>query len=492
MTPENVQEGSLQFEAGGGPLYFPAKLRGPSRRGIVFLNEICYNRIDQICSSASYGRMYREEVPCMAGKIVILDGYSLMYRAFHALQTPMTAPDGTPTNAVHGFVMMLLKVIEDERPDAMAVAFDLHAPTFRHRMYDGYKATRKPMPDELRAQDPVIREMIGLMGISVLECEGYEADDILGTVSLYCEENGGEALLVTGDRDSSQLSGPHTTILYTKKGITDTVRVTPEYIRENYGLEPGQLIDVKSLMGDASDNIPGVPGVGEKTALKLVQQYGSLERVLDTADSEQKGKLRERLMEGRELAEISYRLAKIDRHAPVGITPQAWRLDGIAGALPRLRELRMNAAMRRLTEVSKAVAPENSAPFSAQAQIYPVRDCLYACVASRYRDRIGSRMGRRGYLGVLFRRRFHGRSDGEYRQRRLETAAPALAARVVSRIRGRPPARRRRALAGVRYRKCHETPQDRRRIRLHALFERRVFRRYRTRTRERRSLNQKD
>ena len=303
----------------------------------------------------------------MAGKIVILDGYSLMYRAFHALQTPMTAPDGTPTNAVHGFVMMLLKVIEDERPDAMAVAFDLHAPTFRHRMYDGYKATRKPMPDELRAQDPVIREMIGLMGISVLECEGYEADDILGTVSLYCEENGGEALLVTGDRDSFQLSGPHTTILYTKKGITDTVRVTPEYIRENYGLEPGQLIDVKSLMGDASDNIPGVPGVGEKTALKLVQQYGSLERVLDTADSEQKGKLRERLMEGRELAEISYRLAKIDRHAPVGITPQAWRLDGIAGALPRLRELRMNAAMRRLTEVSKAVAPENSAPFSAQA-----------------------------------------------------------------------------------------------------------------------------
>jgi DNA polymerase-1 len=212
----------------------------------------------------------------MAEKIVILDGYSLMYRAFHALQTPMTAPDGTPTNAVHGFVMMMLKVIEDERPDSLAVAFDMHAPTFRAKLYDGYKATRKPMPDELRAQDPVIRELIGEMGVPILEVEGYEADDILGTVSQYCEREGLEALLVTGDRDSFQLSGPLTTILYTKKGITETVRVTPEYIRETYGIEPVQLIDVKSLMGDASDNIPGVPGVGEKTALKLVQQYGKV------------------------------------------------------------------------------------------------------------------------------------------------------------------------------------------------------------------------
>ena len=321
----------------------------------------------------------------MAQKIVVLDGYSLMYRAYHALQTPMTAPDGTPTNAVHGFVMMLLKVIEDERPDAMAVAFDLHAPTFRHRMYDGYKATRKPMPDDLRAQDPVIREMIGLMGLTVLECEGYEADDILGTVSRWCEEHGGEAVLVTGDRDSFQLSGAHTTILYTKKGITETVRVTPEYIRENYGLEPRQLIDVKSLMGDASDNIPGVPGVGEKTALKLVQQYGSMEKVLDTADAEQKGKLRERLMEGRALAEMSYALAEIHRDAPVGIAPETWRLDGLAGALPRLRELRMNAAVRRLTDVAREVLPDAPAPAPAAptAELRPVerfseRDALAA------------------------------------------------------------------------------------------------------------------
>jgi len=301
----------------------------------------------------------------MAEKIVILDGYSLMYRAFHALQTPMNAPDGTPTNAVHGFVMMLLKVIEEERPDSLAVAFDMHAPTFRAKLYDGYKATRKPMPDELRAQDPVIRELIGLMEIPILECEGYEADDILGTVSRRCEERGDEALLVTGDRDSFQLSGPRTTILYTKKGITETVRVTPEYIHETYGIEPVQLIDVKSLMGDASDNIPGVPGVGEKTALKLIQQYGSLEAVLDSADKEQKGKLRERLMEGRALAEMSFALAKIDRQAPVAVEPERWRLGNLAAAAPRLRQLRMNSALRRLTEVARECAPGPVAPEAA-------------------------------------------------------------------------------------------------------------------------------
>ena len=295
----------------------------------------------------------------MADKFVLLDGYSLMYRAFHALQSPMSAPDGTPTNAVHGFVMMLLKVIQEERPDAMAVAFDMHAPTFRAKLFDGYKATRKPMPDELRAQDPIIREMISLMGIPILECEGYEADDILGTISRFCEETGRQVLLVTGDRDSFQLAGPNTTILYTKKGITDTVRVTPEYVMETYGVAPVQMIDVKSLMGDTSDNIPGVPGVGEKTALKLIQQYGSLKNVLDTADAEQKGKLRERLMEHRDLAELSLELARIDRNAPVKISPEDWRLRDITGALPRLKELRMNAALRRLSEVAGECMPES-------------------------------------------------------------------------------------------------------------------------------------
>lgn len=288
----------------------------------------------------------------MAEKIVLLDGYSLMYRAFHGLQSPMNAPDGTPTNAVYGFMTMLLKVIQEERPEAMAVAFDMHAPTFRAKMYEGYKATRKPMPDELRAQDPIIRELIALMGIPILECEGFEADDILGTVSRIGEQHQKNVLLVTGDRDSFQLSGEYTTILYTKKGITDTVRVTPAYIMDVYGVTPSQLIDVKSLMGDTSDNIPGVPGVGEKTALKLVQQLGSLKNILETADTRQKGKLRERLMENQDLALMSYDLARIDRNAPIEVNFDAWRLKDITGAIERLKELRMNTVVRRLNEVA--------------------------------------------------------------------------------------------------------------------------------------------
>ena len=307
----------------------------------------------------------------MAGKIVLLDGYSLMYRAFHALQSPMSAPDGTPTNAVHGFVMMLLKTVEEEKPEKLAVAFDVHAPTLRAQRYADYKATRKPMPDELRAQDPIIREMIVRMGLPILEMAGYEADDILGTVSARCEREDREAVIVTGDRDSFQLSGEKTTILYTKKGISDTVRVTPEYIREVYGLEPKQMIDVKGLMGDASDNIPGVPGVGEKTALKLIAQYGSLEKVLDTAGAEQKGRLRERLLEHRALAELSKELATIDRGVPLAFDWSEWTLDGLGGALPRLRELRMNAAARRLMEVAGHFAPVSipAAPKAAREKL---------------------------------------------------------------------------------------------------------------------------
>ena len=307
----------------------------------------------------------------MAGKIVLLDGYSLMYRAFHALQSPMSAPDGTPTNAVHGFVMMLLKTVEEEKPEKLAVAFDVHAPTLRAQRYADYKGTRKPMPDELRAQDPIIRELIVRMGLPILEMAGYEADDILGTVSARCEREDREAVIVTGDRDSFQLSGEKTTILYTKKGISDTVRVTPEYIKEVYGLEPKQMIDVKGLMGDASDNIPGVPGVGEKTALKLIAQYGSLEKVLDTADAEQKGRLRERLLEHRALAELSKELATIDRDVPLAFDWNGWTLDGLGGALPRLRELRMNAAARRLTEVAGHFAPVSipAAPKAAREKL---------------------------------------------------------------------------------------------------------------------------
>ncbi len=305
----------------------------------------------------------------MAQKIALLDGYSLMYRAFHALQTPMTAPDGTPTNAVHGFMMMVLKIVEEERPDMLAVAFDVHAKTFRNDRYEAYKANRAPMPDELRAQDGVIRDLVGRMGIPILQLPGFEADDVIGTVTRMCEEQGIDAVVVTGDRDSYQLSGERTTILYTKKGISETQRVTPEWVMENYGVKPVQLIDVKGLMGDASDNIPGVPGVGEKTALKLIMQYGSIEEALDRAETDQKGKLRERLMEHRDLAEMSKELATINRHVPLDIDFSALKLGDLTGAELRLKELNMSAAARRLREVAGKVMPEAVAEAAPTAEV---------------------------------------------------------------------------------------------------------------------------
>ena len=314
-------------------------------------------------------------------KLVLLDGYSLMYRAYHALQAPMSAPDGTPTNAVHGFMMMLFKVLSEERPGGLAVAFDMHAPTFRKEIYDGYKATRKPMPDDLRMQDPIIRELIECMEIPILECPGYEADDILGTISKKCEAEGRDVLLVTGDRDSFQLAGERTAILYTRKGISDTCLVTPEYVRENYGVTPAQLIDVKALMGDTSDNIPGVAGVGEKTALRLIQTYGDLEGTLAGADAGEKGKLRERLLDGAEQARMSRKLAEIVRDAPVEFDFENWKLGRLIRGVPRLKELGMNVAAKKLYETARALLPD--APVES---LPPVREGAPRAKVEELRD----------------------------------------------------------------------------------------------------------
>ena len=295
-------------------------------------------------------------------QLIAVDGNSLMHRAFYALPD-MTNTEGVPTGALHGFLSMLLKLVSTP-PDYLVVAFDLHGPTFRHEAYDAYKAGRRETPEPLRAQFPELKTLLTEMGITVCECPRYEADDILGTLSQRCEDAGREILLVTGDRDSFQLTGEYTTILYTRKGIADTVRVTPEYVRATYGLSPGQLIDVKSLMGDASDNIPGIPGVGEKTALRLVQTYGSLEDVLTRGAAEEKGKLRERLAGGAEIARMSYALAKIVRSAPIQTDFDAWRLTGLAHGIPRLKELGMNVAARRLVELTENCA---SAPIARKA-----------------------------------------------------------------------------------------------------------------------------
>ncbi len=304
----------------------------------------------------------------MTEKIVLVDAYSLMYRAFHALPL-LDNGSGEYTNAIFGFMSMFIKVLADEKPDYCIAAFDEHAKTFRHEVYSEYKAGRAPTPDEMRPQIPLIRQMLNDMGIKQMSIAGYEADDILGTVTRICEDEGIDALVVTGDRDSYQLAGAHTSIIYTKRGITDTERVTPEWIMEKYGVMPEQLIDVKGLMGDASDNIPGVPGVGEKTAIKLICEYKSLENVLDNAEINLKGALRARIIDNAEQARMSKYLSTIDRFAPVEFVKDECRAGSLRGALPLMRRLNLNTLIRRVTEIEQPTpdAPVSYAPVADAA-----------------------------------------------------------------------------------------------------------------------------
>jgi len=301
----------------------------------------------------------------MPEKLILVDGNSLMYRAYHALP-PLDNGEGVPTNAVYGFLSMLLKALSDEKPRYCAVAFDPHGPTFRHDDYADYKGDRPPTPDDLRPQFPVAKELLEAMGIQMISVERFEADDVLGTLSKKAEAAGIESVLITGDRDAFQLSSPHTSILYTKRGISDTVRVTPDYIVETYGVTPAQLIDMKGLMGDTSDNIPGVPGVGEKTAARLIAQYGSLEKVLEAAPTEQKGKLRERLIEYADQARLSKKLATIKRDMPVDVDFDALRLGAMDGAAERFEAYKLKSLIPRLKQISApATAPSAAAPASA-------------------------------------------------------------------------------------------------------------------------------
>ncbi|MCR4621465.1 MAG: DNA polymerase I [Clostridiales bacterium] len=283
----------------------------------------------------------------MRRSVVVLDGYSLLFRAFHALPL-MDNGQGEYTNAIHGFLLMLHKVLKTEKPSAVAVAFDVDKHTFRHEKCAFYKANRAPAPEEFKPQAALIKALLAEMGIKVLEKQGYEADDILGTVSMECERQKIPCLLVTGDRDSYQLAGEYTTILYTKRGISDTVRITPDWIKENYGLDPVQLIDVKSLMGDQSDNIPGVSGIGEKTAIKLIQKYGSVEKTLDGADAGEKGALRDRLLAGRQDALTSRFLAEIVRTVPMELDFDSWKTDSLQGGYETLKRLNLSQVIERL------------------------------------------------------------------------------------------------------------------------------------------------
>lgn len=252
-------------------------------------------------------------------KLLIIDGNSILNRAYFGIR-PLTAPDGTPTNAVYGFLNIMFKYLDEENPDYLCVAFDVKEKTFRHKKYDFYKAQRKPAPEDFLVQLPLIKEVLGEMNCLCLEKPGYEADDIIGTVSAMCEREGVECRILTGDKDDLQLCSDKTVVklVITKMGRTDTTDYGIEEFREKYGIEPIEFIDVKALMGDPSDNIPGVKGIGEKTAMSLIQNYKSIDKIFeDTEALEVTPSVKKKLGEGKESAYLSYELATIDRNVPI-------------------------------------------------------------------------------------------------------------------------------------------------------------------------------
>ena len=262
-------------------------------------------------------------------KCMILDGNSIVNRAFYGVRA-LNAPDGTPTNAVYGFLAILQRLLDDQKPDALCVSFDRKEPTFRHRADADYKATRHPMPEELAVQMPLLKETLDAMGIRYYELAGYEADDILGTVSVQCEKAGWDCVIVTGDKDSLQLVTPRTTVcqVKTRMGQTETILYTPERFFEEYGFEPKRMVDLKALMGDSSDNIPGVPGVGEKTALDLLHRFGSLDAIYAGLDGlDIKDSLRKKLAAGEDSARKSFWLATILCEVPMDFDPADNRWD---------------------------------------------------------------------------------------------------------------------------------------------------------------------
>lgn len=254
----------------------------------------------------------------MSEKIVLIDGHSILNRAFYGLPD-LTNSEGLHTNAVYGFLNILFRTLEEEQPQYLAVAFDVHAPTFRHQMYADYKGTRKPMPSELREQVPMLKEVLRAMDIELVEKAGYEADDILGTLAERCEKKGMEVTVVSGDRDILQLASDRIMIRMPKtvRGKTTIENYHAKEVMERYQVEPKQIIELKALMGDTSDNIPGIPGVGEKTATKLIVEYGSIENAYVHVEEIRPNKAKESLKNNYDLAVMSKKLATIDTNAPV-------------------------------------------------------------------------------------------------------------------------------------------------------------------------------
>ena len=267
-------------------------------------------------------------------KLVLIDGNSIMNRAFYGIMgsKALTTKDGKYTNAIYGFLAILFKLLEEEKPDYIGVTFDLKAPTARHKMYVGYKANRKGMPTELAEQMPIIKDVLRAMNIDIIEKEGYEGDDVIGTLSRYGEQKGLEVVILSGDRDTFQLATDNVRINIprTKGGKTETEIFNREKVKEVYGIEPKQLIEVKGLQGDASDNIPGVPGIGEKTALSLVQKYETIDNLykkLESGEADVKGKQKEKLEQNKDLAYLSRTLGEINTKVPIEDTLEELKLE---------------------------------------------------------------------------------------------------------------------------------------------------------------------
>lgn len=320
----------------------------------------------------------------MKENIVIIDGSSLLYRAFFAIPH-LSDPQGRPTNAVYGFLNMLLKLYSELNPQYVAVAFDKGKYTFRNDLYDGYKATRKEAPDDLRPQFALIREVLDCLGISVLEQEGYEGDDIIGTLAKNMAAEGYAVDVVTGDRDALQLVTNDVTVYLTKKGITQMLAVTPAVMEEEYGYTPAQVIEMKALMGDTADNIPGVPGVGEKTALKLISQFGSVTGVYEHLADVKGKKLQEKLADNKDKALLSKDLATIRCDLDLTYTidqfqPQPRQAD--------VAELFKSLGFRNLLERFAAFDRFAHLESGADAAAAPVVEAIEAPLADSLKDQI--------------------------------------------------------------------------------------------------------
>lgn len=286
-------------------------------------------------------------------KLLILDSNSILNRAFYGVRY-LSAKDGTPTNAIYGFLNILLKLIKEQEPDYICAAFDVKAPTFRHKQYEGYKAQRKPMPEGLAAQMPLAKDVLRAMGVTILEKEGYEADDIIGTVARLCEESEISCFIATGDKDDLQLASDKTKVILTvtKSGYNETIIYDDKAVKEKYHVTPTEFIDVKALMGDPSDNIPGVKGVGEKTAMSLIEKHHSIEYIYENIDGiGLKGAMLQKMKDGREMAFMSKELATINRNTPIEFNADECVFDGFEnnGELYEiLKRLELNSIIKKL------------------------------------------------------------------------------------------------------------------------------------------------